>query len=287
MTTDVSVIGLGNMGYALARAFARAGNSVTVWNRNAAKAAGLEATVAASVAEAIASSPVTVFCVATNENVTALLGEASARGAARSKTIINFTTGTPQEATQVEKVVTECGAEFLAGIIPSYPEQIGTPEIGMIMSGPKPLWERHQKLISALGGVSWHAGELTPIAATLDMAMAINFYHTALGVFIESAKYAMNNGVSKELLLRLSAEALDYLKFQIPHVLESMVSGDFETNQATIDVHHSAMQMASRAMADMSKTRSVHMTSMLDDLQRASEAGLGGKAMAAISAVMR
>ena len=62
----VSVIGLGAMGSALARAFLTAGHSVTVWNRTAAKGAPLVqagARQANSVAEAAQASDVIVVCV--------------------------------------------------------------------------------------------------------------------------------------------------------------------------------------------------------------------------------
>ena len=62
----VSVIGLGLMGSALAEALLNAGHEVTVWNRTAAKAEPLTAKgarAAASAAEALAASGVTIVCL--------------------------------------------------------------------------------------------------------------------------------------------------------------------------------------------------------------------------------
>jgi len=61
----VGVIGLGNMGSALARASAAAGHHVMVWNRTWAKAVALasRAEIAASVSELCARSAVIVVCV--------------------------------------------------------------------------------------------------------------------------------------------------------------------------------------------------------------------------------
>ena len=59
--TDVTMIGLGAMGSALARAFIGAGHSVTVWNRTAARMkplVSLGATAASSPADAAIASPV-------------------------------------------------------------------------------------------------------------------------------------------------------------------------------------------------------------------------------------
>ena len=62
----VTVLGLGRMGFALAQALARAGHTVTVWNRTASRAAPLrelDVAVAESVASACASSAVVIVAV--------------------------------------------------------------------------------------------------------------------------------------------------------------------------------------------------------------------------------
>lgn len=77
----ISVIGLGNMGEALARAFLRKGYRVTVWNRTAAKADRLAAEGARraeSVAEAAEAGRFVVVCVTTYEIAHRLLEPAQA-----------------------------------------------------------------------------------------------------------------------------------------------------------------------------------------------------------------
>ena len=64
--TDVSMIGLGAMGSALARAFLGAGHRVTVWNRTLSKMeplSALGANAASCVSEAFEASPVIVVCI--------------------------------------------------------------------------------------------------------------------------------------------------------------------------------------------------------------------------------
>ena len=65
-TTMVSMIGLGNMGHALADSLLAKAFRVTVWNRTRAKAAPLEragASVAPSVAAAAQGTDVMVVCL--------------------------------------------------------------------------------------------------------------------------------------------------------------------------------------------------------------------------------
>ena len=62
----VSVIGLGNMGRALAEALLRSGRTLTVWNRTASKCAPLHergATPARSVSSAIADTDAAIVCI--------------------------------------------------------------------------------------------------------------------------------------------------------------------------------------------------------------------------------
>lgn len=72
---NVSVIGMGNMGSALADALLAANHSVTVWNRSAKKCA------AAVAAGAVRASDLIIFCLSDSEAVSALLSSrATAEG---------------------------------------------------------------------------------------------------------------------------------------------------------------------------------------------------------------
>jgi 3-hydroxyisobutyrate dehydrogenase-like beta-hydroxyacid dehydrogenase len=64
--SDVTVVGLGAMGSALARGLLRDAHRVTVWNRTAVKAVPLReagAAVAPDLTAAIQDSPVVLVCV--------------------------------------------------------------------------------------------------------------------------------------------------------------------------------------------------------------------------------
>jgi 3-hydroxyisobutyrate dehydrogenase-like beta-hydroxyacid dehydrogenase len=89
--SDVSVIGLGKMGVALAATLLRSGRTVTVWNRSPDKAAPLVeagARLAPSVEAALAASAVTVTCIKSHFATTELLRPAKA--ALAGKTIIEL-----------------------------------------------------------------------------------------------------------------------------------------------------------------------------------------------------
>ena len=81
--SDVTIIGLGQMGVRLAELLHGAGKSVTLWNRTEARAASLVAagvTLAASPAAAIAASPVTILILSDDQAVDAVLASAGVGG---------------------------------------------------------------------------------------------------------------------------------------------------------------------------------------------------------------
>ena len=97
--SEVTVIGLGNMGSALAQVFLENGCKVTVWNRSPEKAALLVekgALLAPDAATAVADSSVVVMCV-TNPSAAQQIVHATA-SSFLGKLLVQFTTSMPQEA---------------------------------------------------------------------------------------------------------------------------------------------------------------------------------------------
>jgi len=119
---DMSVIGLGKMGAALASALLKSGRSVTVWNRSAEKAAPLVeagATLASSPEEAVAASDATIVCLKTHKTTTELLTPFSSQ--LSGKTIFDLSTGGAEEATELVEMLTAAGAGWHIGMINAYP----------------------------------------------------------------------------------------------------------------------------------------------------------------------
>ncbi|OBR53140.1 hypothetical protein A6456_09255 [Paraburkholderia tropica] len=118
------------------------------------------------------------------------------------------------------------------------------------------------------------------------MAMAISFYHTAMGAFIESSKYALANGVSLDGVRKTVPALLTVMQQQFASALDALERDSFETDQATVDVHLDAVKMAVAALAEAFPGRSLYCSVVADDLNKATSAGLGTQSMAAISNVL-
>ncbi len=157
--SDISVIGLGKMGAALASTLLRRGKSVTVWNRSAEKAAPLVeagAVLASSPEQAIAASEATIVCIKTHKTTTELLKPLS--GQLSGKTILDLSTGGAEEAKELVEMLTAAGAQWHIGMINTFPSGIGKEETAILCAGPPEVWDRWSDAIRLLGGASAHVG---------------------------------------------------------------------------------------------------------------------------------
>lgn len=126
-STDISVLGLGAMGSALATSLLDAGRSVTVWNRTPGRAKDLVARgagAADSVPAAVLASPVVVACLLDHSSVEETLGLAAAD--LRGRTLVNVTTTTPNEARALASWAAEHGIDYLDGAVMAVPSMIGS-----------------------------------------------------------------------------------------------------------------------------------------------------------------
>ncbi|MCZ4120980.1 NAD(P)-dependent oxidoreductase [Streptomyces sp. H39-S7] len=168
----VTLLGLGDMGTALARAWLAAGHPLTVWNRTPEKAeplAGQGARTVAGPAEAVAAAtgPI-VLCLLDDASV----GEALDGIDLHGKDVINLTTSTPAQAQQRARWAEDRGARFLDGGIMAIPPMIGRPETGgyIFYSGDHALFERHREALAVPAGAEF-VGEDPGHAALHDIAL--------------------------------------------------------------------------------------------------------------------
>jgi 3-hydroxyisobutyrate dehydrogenase-like beta-hydroxyacid dehydrogenase len=232
---DVTVVGCGLMGAAIARALARAGYRVAAWNRTHARAEALAAdgiTPLRSIADAVGVSPTVIACVTTYADVTSALDPVSDW---HGSTLINVTSGTADEATELARWAAERGAEYLDGGIFCYPKDIGTPEAPILFSGPDAVWSRHEAVLKALGGGSRLVGEEVATANLLYIGMSV-FLFGAMSAYVEAATYLLGRGVAAETVREVANPPIDTLYYFADDATTAIASGRFETDQATTDI---------------------------------------------------
>jgi len=188
--TDISVIGLGAMGSALAKALLEANFSVTVWNRSAEKAqpfASKGAKLATDLNQALSASPKVIFCLPSYDATTQLLAGYGAKDLLSDRTIIQLSTASPQEAANAERWFSELGASFLAGAILCWPGNIGTESGKIVVAGPKSVFDECNKELKALAGGLRYLGSNIKAPSTVDIA----FLSRTLGIIFGSIHGAL------------------------------------------------------------------------------------------------
>ncbi len=170
--SDISVLGLGKMGTAMAQSLLASGRSVTVWNRSAEKAQpfiGAGAEVAASAADAISASDVSILCIRNHKKTAELLRPIS--GNLDGKTVLQLSTGSAKEAEELVDLVTGAGADWLIGMINAYPSGIGKTESSILCASPTEVWDKYGDVIRTLAGASEHIGTAPAAIPGLFAAM--------------------------------------------------------------------------------------------------------------------
>lgn len=281
---DVAVLGCGNMGSAIARTALAAGRRTVVWNRTAARALPLEgvgATVAVSEAEAIASAALTIVCVSTTRDVEDLLRSAEPKLA--GATVLNLTSGTPDDAARVASWATAHHLSYLDGAILAYPEQIGSPEARIVVAGDEPLWQRHRELVLDLAGSSTYAGAHPGAANVVDTGITGVFYFSSVVAFIEAVRYLKAAGVSADAVADLIGHATTQLDWQLRDIVHRSVTGDHCTDQATLAVFHESGEAFLEAVRR--RVAAPLLTTTVDLLTQAVSAGLGDRDISALTMV--
>ncbi|WP_326640704.1 NAD(P)-binding domain-containing protein [Streptosporangium sp. NBC_01755] len=149
----VTVIGLGEMGSALAGVFLDSGHPTTVWNRTPGKADALVAKGArwaATVRDAVAAGPLVIISVKGNAAARRILE--SAGDALAGRAVVNLTDGTSAEARAVAEWAADQGTEYLHGQIMTIAPGVGHPETVVFYGGAGAVYDRYRSTLRLLGG---------------------------------------------------------------------------------------------------------------------------------------
>jgi 3-hydroxyisobutyrate dehydrogenase-like beta-hydroxyacid dehydrogenase len=202
--SDVTVLGQGAMGRALATALLAVGHQVTVWNRTPGRAAP-GAVVAASPEAAAAASPLVVACVVDNAALRSVLTPDMVAG----RTLVNLTNGTPKQARELAE---EFGESYVDGGIMAVPPMIGQPGSLIFYSGSKDAFAETEPLLAVFGEARY-LGEDPGRASLYDLALL-------------SAMYGMFGGIDHALALGASADVPEAeLRSMVVAWLRAMLAG--------------------------------------------------------------
>jgi 3-hydroxyisobutyrate dehydrogenase-like beta-hydroxyacid dehydrogenase len=277
---NVSVIGLGDMGSALARALLAAGYTTTVWNRSAEKAAPLAAmgaAVAISVEDAVAASPVVVTCVKSHEQTLALLNECT--NALNGKTVIELSTGGASEAAILAELLADNGADWMIGTISAYPSGVGKAETMLIVVTPEDVWDRAGEVVLALGGSSIRVGDQPGMLAALFAALFTARQGFMFGM-IYGALVCRKAGIPIETYAEQVPKTFDMISNYHKYFAESSAQG-FESPEASMQTYSAALDDVLRTFKHLDVSDA--LPTLFSDLaQKGMDAGMQDRALTAL-----
>ena len=242
--TDISVIGLGDMGSALAHTLLKNRYSVTVWNRSADKAEPLitaGATLAGSAEEAISVSPATITCITSHDRTIQLIDGTGI--SLEGKTIIELSTGGITEAEALSRLLSDRGADWIIGAISGYPSSVGERDTVLLTAGRQDVWERWESLIKTLGGSSVCVGDQAAMVPTLFAALFTTRQGFMFGM-IFGGLVCIKAGISLEAFARQVPVSMGVLPSYYKYFSDTVADGSFESSEASMATYAAALDDA-------------------------------------------
>jgi 3-hydroxyisobutyrate dehydrogenase-like beta-hydroxyacid dehydrogenase len=175
----VTVIGLGPMGRAMARALMDGGHPVTVWNRTPSRADELVAggaTRTPTPADAVAAADLVVLSLTDYQALYDILDPPTGLAVnLTGKVVVNLSSDTPQRTRDAAVWARDRGAGFLTGGVMVPAPMIGTADSYVYYSGRREILEAHEPALRLIGAPRY-VGE--------DPGLAQLYYQAQLHVFL-------------------------------------------------------------------------------------------------------
>ena len=232
MTTDprrpVTVIGLGPMGQAMARALMTGGHPVTVWNRTPSRADALVADgvrLAGTPAEAVGAADLVILSLTDYQAMDDILRPVGPDLAGR--TLVNLSSDTPERTRAAATWAADRGARLLVGGVMVPAPLVGTNAAYVYYSGPRAALDDHATALALIGTPRYVGAD--PGLAQLWYQAQLDVFLTALSGLLHATALVGSAGVTAEEFL---PEALQTLT-DIP----AMLAGEDTARNLDAGVH--------------------------------------------------
>ncbi|KAF0845112.1 NAD(P)-dependent oxidoreductase [Nocardia caishijiensis] len=237
-TTPVTVLGLGLMGRALARAFRTAGHPTTVWNRTPAAAEELVAGGAQradTVAEAVRAARVIVVCLTDYQAVYAVLEQADLSGTV----VVNLTSGDSAQARAAARWVEQRGGRYLDGAIMAVPPVIGTADAVLLHSGARADFDTAEAALAALGTLTY-LGADHGLAALYDSA-GLAMMWSVLNAWLQGTAMLRTAGVDAGTFAPFAQQMAAGVATWLPGYAEQIDNGAYPAEVAALSTDAASM----------------------------------------------
>lgn len=277
--TPVTVLGLGSMGSALARALLAAGHPTTVWNRSPQRAAALVASGALArlrIACAVADNRVIISCLSTF----AVTREALAEADLRDRDLITLNSGSPAEAREFAQWATDRGARYLGGAIKNVPSAVGDPGTLLYFGGDRAVFDEYAELLRVFGGEIEYLGAEPDLAALYEAAVGATLLPALLG-FLEGAAVLAARGRDARTMVGYSVKWLQMIESILPVIAEEIDERDYTRLGSSIELFQHAIDQDVQLGAESGVDLSWHAP-MHELVRRAVAEGRGEQSITAL-----
>lgn len=272
---DITIIGLGVMGTALARTLLKNGYNVTVWNRSPEKSEVLRgegAKISATCTDAVAASSTVMICIKSHTDTKAILESTQSLA---NKNIIELSTGSAPDAEFLYQWANEQGAKCLIGMICTFPRGIGEQDSTIVTVGSESLWNNSKDMLKILAGKSSYIGDQVGSLAILYSALFLPRQGFMFGM-IYGALLCKKAGVSMDTYVEQMPLTIKVVHDYYDVFASSVPNEDYSNPQASIDTYVAAFADTLESFKDNSANDELPRL-MAKLLNMGAEAGLGEK----------
>jgi 3-hydroxyisobutyrate dehydrogenase-like beta-hydroxyacid dehydrogenase len=232
----LGVVGLGDMGGALARSFLKAGIVPKVWNRSPDKAQALQdqgAIAVASAAEAIEGCSAVVVCLSNYSAWAQITDNAAVRTALSGVTVIQLTGGTLTEVQENADLMAACGADLIEGAILCFPEQIGTDDASIIVAGPEDVVAANDGTLRVMSPEIRYLGDNYSAPIVLGRAAISSMLALLIGT-VNGAALCRAGGVPMSAFRDQVAKNATLTQSESLRLIDAIAAGNTEETQASL-----------------------------------------------------
>jgi 3-hydroxyisobutyrate dehydrogenase len=204
----VAFLGLGAIGFPMARRIAEAGHELSVWNRSPEKSAGLAsktaARVAATPADAASGASVVITCLPTSDEVEAVAfgPDGLASTLASGAILVDCTSGDPHESRSIANRLAEQGVDFLDAPVSGGVVGAEAGRLTVMCGGDAAVLERARPVLQAFGAkiiLCGPTGAGHAIKALSNALLAIHLWSTG-EVLVAAAKAGVAPAIALDVI---------------------------------------------------------------------------------------
>jgi 3-hydroxyisobutyrate dehydrogenase-like beta-hydroxyacid dehydrogenase len=186
--------------------------------------------LAPSPSAAITDSPIIMVCVTNYAAANHIFDEVAAN--LPGKLLVQFTTGSPQDARASEAWAHAHGAEYLDCAITGSPESIGTPGAHILVAGREAVFQKAEPILRILANNLDYKGELIGLASAWEMIYIMHYYGMFLSLF-HSVQICQAEGIPlEEFITLLGEQGKKYEKW----LCENIQSGNYQETSAPLEL---------------------------------------------------